>query len=61
MGLVHGASAYTAVPLPGSATYANEAVIAALVPAGGKLAEALSPRRGNHPDGLSRPSSVPST
>ena len=29
--------AYTAIPLPGSATYANEAVIAQLVPAGGKL------------------------
>jgi 2-aminoethylphosphonate-pyruvate transaminase len=37
VGLVHGAGAYTAVPLPGSATYANEAVIAGLVPAGGKL------------------------
>jgi 2-aminoethylphosphonate-pyruvate transaminase len=37
VGLVHGAGDYTAVPLPGSATYANEAVIAGLVPAGGKL------------------------
>jgi 2-aminoethylphosphonate-pyruvate transaminase len=35
--LVHGTGSYTAVPLPGSATYANEAVIAGLVPAGGKL------------------------
>jgi 2-aminoethylphosphonate-pyruvate transaminase len=35
--LVRGANAYTAVPLPGSATYANEAVIAGLVPTGGKL------------------------
>ncbi len=37
VGLVHGEGAYTAVPLPGSATYANEAVISGLVPAGGKL------------------------
>ena len=28
VGLVHGEGAYTAVPLPGSATYANEGVIA---------------------------------
>jgi 2-aminoethylphosphonate-pyruvate transaminase len=35
--LVGGGHAYTAIPLPGSATYANEAVIAALVPPGGKL------------------------
>jgi 2-aminoethylphosphonate-pyruvate transaminase len=35
--LVHGGGIYTAVPLPGSATYANEAVIAGLVPQGGKL------------------------
>jgi 2-aminoethylphosphonate-pyruvate transaminase len=35
--LVRGKGAYTAVPLPGSATYANEAVIAGLVPNGGKL------------------------
>jgi 2-aminoethylphosphonate-pyruvate transaminase len=35
--LVGGQGAYTAIPLPGSATYANEAVIAALVPMGGKL------------------------
>ena len=32
-----GGGAYTAVPLPGSATYANEAAIATLVPPGGKL------------------------
>lgn len=37
VGLVGGSAAYTAIPLPGSATYANEAVIAALVPPGGKL------------------------
>lgn len=37
VGLVNGGAAYTAIPLPGSATYANEAVIASLVPAGGKL------------------------
>ena len=37
VGLVHGEGAYTAIPLPGSATYANEAVIAQLVPPGGKL------------------------
>ena len=35
--LVGGQGAYTAIPLPGSATYANEAVISSLVPAGGKL------------------------
>ncbi len=35
--LVNGQGAYTAIPLPGSATYANEAVIATLVPPGGKL------------------------
>ena len=35
--LVRGQGAYTAIPLPGSATYANEAVIATLVPPGGKL------------------------
>jgi 2-aminoethylphosphonate-pyruvate transaminase len=35
--LVGGRGAYTAIPLPGSATYANEAVIATLVPPGGKL------------------------
>ena len=35
--LVNGQGAYTAIPLPGSATYANEAVIAGLVPPGGKL------------------------
>src|SRR5216683_8314133 len=37
VGLVGGRGAYTAIPLPGSATYANEAVIATLVPPGGKL------------------------
>jgi 2-aminoethylphosphonate-pyruvate transaminase len=35
--LVNGHGAYTAIPLPGSGTYANEAVIATLVPPGGKL------------------------
>jgi 2-aminoethylphosphonate-pyruvate transaminase len=35
--IVHGEGSYTAIPLPGSATYANEAVIATLVPQGGKL------------------------
>jgi 2-aminoethylphosphonate-pyruvate transaminase len=35
--LVNGEGSYTAVPLPGSATYANEAVIAGIVPPGGKL------------------------
>jgi len=35
--VIHGEGAYTAVPIPGSATYANEGVIAQLVPAGGKL------------------------
>ena len=35
--LVGGDGGYTAIPLPGSATYANEAVIATLVPEGGKL------------------------
>ena len=37
VGLVNGGAAYTAVPLPGSATYANEAVIGGLTPQGGKL------------------------
>jgi 2-aminoethylphosphonate-pyruvate transaminase len=37
VGLVHGEGTYTAIPLPGSATYANEGVIAQLVPPGGKL------------------------
>src|SRR5258708_10626602 len=37
VGLVGGQGAYTAIPLPGSATYAIEAVIATLVPPGGKL------------------------
>lgn len=37
VGLVGGQGAYTAIPLQGSATYANEAVIAALVSPGGKL------------------------
>ncbi len=35
--LVGGQGAYTTIPLPGSATYANEAIIATLVPPGGKL------------------------
>lgn len=35
--LVRGEGRYTAIPLPGSATYANEAAIATLVPQGGKL------------------------
>jgi 2-aminoethylphosphonate-pyruvate transaminase len=37
VGVVHGKGAYTAIPIPGSATYANEGVIAQLVPPGGKL------------------------
>jgi 2-aminoethylphosphonate-pyruvate transaminase len=37
VGVVHGEGAYTAIPLPGSATYANEGVIGQLVPPGGKL------------------------
>ena len=36
-GLVNGGGEYAAIPLPGSATYANEAVIAALVPPGRTL------------------------
>jgi 2-aminoethylphosphonate-pyruvate transaminase len=35
--LAHGGAEYVAVPVPGSATYANESVIAALVPAGRTL------------------------
>ncbi len=35
--LANGGDAYTAIPLPGSATYANEAAIALLVPHGGRL------------------------
>src|SRR5882757_6124035 len=35
--IVGGMGDYTAIPLPGSATYANEAVISTLVPPGGKL------------------------
>ncbi len=35
--LVGGGDAYTAIPVPGSATYANEAVLATLVPTGGKV------------------------
>lgn len=35
--LVNGRGAYTAIPVPGSATYANEGVIATLVPPGGKV------------------------
>ena len=37
VGLVNGRGSYTAIPVPGSATYANEAAIATLVPEGGKL------------------------
>ena len=37
VGVIHGEGAYTAIPIPGSATYANEGVIAQLVPSGGKL------------------------
>jgi 2-aminoethylphosphonate-pyruvate transaminase len=37
VGLLHSEIAYTAIPLSGSATYANEGVIAQLVPPGGKL------------------------
>lgn len=37
VGLVNGAGSYAAIPMPGSATYANEAIIATLVPPGGKL------------------------
>ena len=33
----NGGSDYTAIPLPGSATYANEAAMALLVPPGGRL------------------------
>jgi 2-aminoethylphosphonate-pyruvate transaminase len=35
--IAHGGDDYVAIPIPGSATYANEAVIAALVPQGRKL------------------------
>ena len=35
--LVNGGADYTAIPVPGSATYANEAAIAALVPPGRTL------------------------
>jgi 2-aminoethylphosphonate-pyruvate transaminase len=35
--VINGGAEYTAVPVPGSATYANEAVIASFVPPGGKL------------------------
>lgn len=37
VGLVSGHGRYTAIPVPGSATYANEAAIETLVPPGGKL------------------------
>lgn len=37
VGSLHSEIASTAIPLPGSATYANEGVIAQLVPPGGKL------------------------
>jgi 2-aminoethylphosphonate-pyruvate transaminase len=35
--LIHGQGQYTAIPVPGSATYANEAAMTTLVPSGGKL------------------------
>ena len=35
--LIHGGDAYTAIPMPGSSTYSNEAAIALLVPPEGKL------------------------
>jgi 2-aminoethylphosphonate-pyruvate transaminase len=35
--LIHGQDRYTAIPVPGSATYANEAAITTLVPPGGKV------------------------
>ncbi len=35
--LINGQGEYTAIPVPGSATYANEAAVATLVPEGGKL------------------------
>ena len=35
--IVNGGDAYTAIPVPGSATYANEAAMALLVPADGRL------------------------
>ena len=35
--LVGGGVDYTAIPVPGSATHANEALIASLIPPGGKL------------------------
>jgi len=37
VGVVRGEGAYTAIPIPGSATYANEGVIAQFVPPDGKL------------------------
>ena len=37
VGLVNGSADYAAIPVPGSATYANEAAIAALVPPGRTL------------------------
>ncbi len=37
VGLIHGEGQYAAVPVPGSATYANEAAMTTLVPRGGKL------------------------
>ena len=36
-GIVNGGDEYTAIPIPGSATYANEAAVAALVPPGRTL------------------------
>ena len=35
--LVGGGADYAAIPVPGSATHANEALIASLIPPGGKL------------------------
>ncbi len=37
VGVVNGRGLYTAIPMPGSATYANEAAITTFVPPGGKL------------------------
>ncbi len=35
--LIRGEGSYSAIPVPGSATYANEAAMASLVPPGGRL------------------------
>ncbi len=37
VGLIHGEGQYTAIPVPGSATSANEAAMTTLVPRGGRL------------------------